>query len=95
MRCHNTSVPITPTSASQVAALARSRRRHAAARSVTRVAIEHRQRDDRRDHTADAQHHHGRFSARVGEVMNRVSTSTRALSPGCAGTFSSVNTPAT
>ncbi len=93
MRCHNSRVPTTPTSASQCQSPARQNRRHARG---TR-------RPERRSSTASATIEattHKTPSAitpsfrTVGLVMNRVSTSMRADKPGCAATSRSVKTPA-
>ena len=57
-------------------------------------AVQHRQRHDRGERAETPSTITPSLSG-VGEVMKRVSTSTRADSPGWAATFRSVNTPAT
>ena len=111
MTCQTSSVPITPTSASQVAA---PTRHHVAQCTPGRYrdsqAIGDRQLISmspprlRRSSaaiarmatmTASPPRTITTFLIAVGAVMNRVSMSTRADSPGCGGTFKSVKIPPT
>ena len=104
MTCHSSSVPTTPTSASQVARPTRQNRRHASRKRRLDSRLISPPERLRRYSTASATIEaitHATPStitpslSGVGEVMKRVSMSMRADSPACAATFRSVNTPAT
>ncbi len=94
MTCHSSSVPITPISVIQVTTPTRRKRRQAPAIRLPEPASSTASATIDASTEATPSTITASLSA-VGVVMNRVSMSIRADSPGSAATFRSVKMPAT